>query len=157
MDIWTSDLTEKLREEIRMHSDEIARIKKSEMETEPGRAWRYVDEDGKQHRRDAEGRKGQYVDVDVIVKHITPKSDSWLRYLSHKEHVSIRLVALRIARELELDANKGQHLTRSHVFESMKRSLPPHFHPRKRKKMAKRAARLIRRLSNELCRKGVAA
>ena len=31
MNIWTSDLTEKLRDEIRTHSDSIARLKKAEM------------------------------------------------------------------------------------------------------------------------------
>lgn len=147
MDIWTSDLTEKLRDEIRAHSDSIARLKKAEMKTERRREYRFADEDGKHHFTSAEGRKGQFVDVDVIVEHINPKSATWMEYQSYKDQVSIRLVALRVARELQLDSCKGKLLTKDHVLEAMKRCSIPHFHRRKRKRMAKKAARLIRNLS----------
>jgi hypothetical protein len=147
MNIWTSDLTEKLREEIREHSDSISQLKKAEMKTERHQRYRFVDEKGKPHYTNAEGRKGKVVEVDEIVEHINPKSATWMEYLSLKDQVSIRLIALRVARDLQLDSCKGKLLTKDHVLEALKRCSIPHFHRRKKKRMAKKAARLIRNLS----------
>ena len=117
----------------------------------------YFDEEGNCFQEWEKGRKGKIVEEDFIINHINPKSTRWMEYLSYKDQVSIRLISLRVARDLELDGNKGKLITKDHVFESIKRNSLPHCTKRKRKRMAKKAARILRRLSESLCAKGVAA
>jgi hypothetical protein len=93
-------ITDVIKYQVAMQSQEIYRLKATALETQPIEKYQYISSDGKtkldkrpEPTLAAEGWKMEKIIVERVVQHISPKHPSWQRYLAAKHRASLLLTA----------------------------------------------------------------